>query len=189
MTGSGALRKVSSKYMISENGFSALLGHSSLLRLLDLCSKEGSVARKRFLWLMAVVRLFSTAIMSLCLVYTIWTVGPFVETKFFPVVNKLMISDVKLGPVDGTTQFTASFLKVRNCEYLGIGWYTDDDERVPVVLQRTVHDDDTPNRPPGFTRTGPWIVYLTHDQLMKHSHALLYHRCHPFWVTTTEFYP
>lgn len=135
----------------------------------------------------------SAAIMLLAMVSIIWTAGPWIETKYFPVVDKLHISDVQPGPYPGSIQFTAEFVKLRACEYLGLGWYHEENggqpSRVNTILLRNLTDSDGPTRPPGYTKTGPWIVYMTEDELLHHSFAVLYHRCNPLWVTTTEFYP
>lgn len=158
---------------------------------------------KGFTLLRRWVQAFSATVVAICVIATVWTVGPWVETHFFPVVQKLHIADLRAGEDPNTSVFTAEFVKVRDCEYLGIGWYKSgsEPERVPIVLGRGIHDTDTPNRPPGFTRTGPWTVSLPPDQVRPPfgqwvagqkeppSFAVLFHRCHPFWVSKTEFYP
>jgi hypothetical protein len=152
-------------------------------------------------WL-AAARAVLLAIIVASTLMTISIGGPWIETKIMPVVQKLQISDLRRGEVPGTSQFIATFNKVRSCEYFGIGWYDDQtDERVNMILLRTDKSDTEVNRPPGYTRTGPWIVSLPPDHIRPPfgwwakpkawvgSHALLFHRCNPFWITTTEFYP
>lgn len=140
--------------------------------------------------IVALVRWLSSVAILAATVIIVWTVGPWLERRFYPVVSKLTLSEVVSRP-DGSTQFMASFTKIRTCEYLGIGWYLEDPirQRVPITLMRSAQDDNTPNRPIGFTRTGPWIVPLSPNQVENTSRAVLFHRCHPFWVSTTDFYP
>lgn len=125
-------------------------------------------------------------------VFIFYTVGPSIETRFFPVVSKLQILSIKAVDADHT-EIRAGFRKLRNCEYLGIAWYVgtrpDDIERVAVAVMRDRNDTSDPNRPVGYHKAGPWIVTLPLDDVEKRSFAQLAHRCHPFWTTITEFYP
>lgn len=152
-------------------------------------------------WL-AAVRTVLLAIIFCSTLMMIFFAGPWIETKFFPVVDTLSISDLRPGDDPGTSRFIASFNKLRNCEYIGLGWYDDaTQERINTLLLRTDKSDTVVTRPPGYTRTGPWIIALPPDRIRPPfgwwakpkgwvgSHALLFHRCNPFWVSTTDFYP
>lgn len=138
------------------------------------------------------VKVTCSVIAFVSVVITIYTVGPPLETKFWPVVDKLKILSMKA--VDGNrTEIHAAFKKLRQCDYIGISWYAgdrpNDFERVPVILMRVTGDDSDPNRPVGYQRSGPWIISLTPEEVEKNSFARLAHRCHAFWTTITEFYP
>ncbi len=121
----------------------------------------------------------------------IYTAGPWLETRFWPVVSKLTILQTEMtGPAQ--TKIWAYFTKMRACDYIGIAWYQiegDDVIRVPLQLLREPGDLSSPNRPIGSTKAGPWIVDIPRDLVKSKSYVELQHRCHPFWVTTTEFYP
>ena len=132
------------------------------------------------------------AIAFFATLYTVWMIGPSIETRFRPVVSKLQI--LYLEPTDdGRTKMRVAFRKLRDCEYVGIAWYMGDRprefERVSVVLQRDPTDTGSPNRPMGYQKAGPWIIGMPPDALKSSSFARLSHRCHPFWTTITEFYP
>jgi len=124
--------------------------------------------------------------------YTIWVVGPPIETRFFPVVSKLQILSMERTP-EGYAKLRAGFTKLRNCEYVGISWYVGNREasfeRVAISLMRDQKDTGSPNRPLGYQRAGPWIVAISPEEVKAESFVRLSHVCHPFWVTYTDFYP
>lgn len=64
-------------------------------------------------------------VMLISAVFTVYTVGPSLETRMWPVVAKLQILSVK-SRTDGRTEIRAAFRKLRGCEYLGIAWYVGD---------------------------------------------------------------
>lgn len=131
-------------------------------------------------------------IILICATFTLFTVGPAVETQFFPAVSKLRILSVSSTDMR-ESRVEAEFTKLRGCEYLGIAWFRGDPsgkfERVPVVLMRKDGDTSSPNRPTGTQKAGPWIIGVPPNEIGRNSFARLSHRCHPFWVTTTDFYP
>jgi len=123
----------------------------------------------------------------------VFTAGPTIETRFFPVTSKLLIERMVSDGPDKTNVY-AAFEKLRDCEYLGIAWYRGSldqrgFERVPLILLRQEGDNSSPNRPVGFQRSGPWVVSIPLEEIKTNSFVRLSHKCHPFWVTTTEFYP
>lgn len=132
------------------------------------------------------------AVIFFCTGVIIWTVGPTLETRLFPVVGKLAILRIEALP-DGRLAVYAAFRKLRACDYIGIAWYrgvqAGSFERVPIALLRERGDVSSPNRPVGFQTSGPWQVAIPPDQIRNNSFVELFHRCHPFWVTRTEFYP
>lgn len=144
-------------------------------------------------WAVLIVKAISAAIIFASALFAIFIVGPAVETRWFPVVSKLRITKVMTGEEAGTSVVYAEFSKKRDCEYVGIAWFQGDPngvfERVPVILLRKEGDQSSPNRPLGTQKAGPWIVGVPPDELRKNSFARLYHRCFPFWPTTTDFWP
>jgi hypothetical protein len=144
-------------------------------------------------WVARAVKAISSATIFGFTLYSVYTAGPWLETRFFPVVGKLEIESAEPGPMPGTTLVRAAFRKLRNCDYIGIAWFRgtreDGFERVPIILQREPGDLSSPNRPVGYQQAGPWIIGVAPDELRSLSFAELQHRCHSFWVTTTEFWP
>lgn len=142
-----------------------------------------------------IVQMFCATIALFMTIWTIWAIGPAVERHFLPVVELLrIVSAVEIEP--GHVEIYAQFRKVRDCRYLSISWYvgqpTKDFRQVRV---QTITDDAAlsdhynPSRPLGLSNAGPWRVAIEMDDLLENSFAVLSHQCHPFWVTTTNFYP
>lgn len=127
------------------------------------------------------------------LIFSVIHLGPVVERSYFPVVSKLRIIELTPEPRTGHARVMAEFTKFRDCEYIGIAWYRGTPaigfERVPVILQRQVGDNSSPNRPIGTQRSGPWIIGMPIHEIDGNSFAQLFHRCHPFWLSRTDFYP
>lgn len=121
-----------------------------------------------------------------------WTIGPNIETRYFPVLDKLQI--VSIGSVSPTmSEIQVTFTKRRNCEYVGMSWYYRDPvtgiERVALIQGKAPGDETPPNRPLGFQRAGPWKVGIAAGELKGKSFVQAFHFCHGLWTTRTEFYP
>lgn len=132
-----------------------------------------------------------TAVMAL---FVVFSVGPVVETRFFPVVSHARILDEQPTLGGDGTQLQVQFTRLRNCEYLGLAWYqrTSDggDVRVPVQLGQPLSASSPGRLPiPATITSGPWVVPIPMASLHDGSYAVVFHRCHPLWLTTTEFYP
>lgn len=139
-----------------------------------------------------VVKVLCGVVIVLASLFTVWTVGPSLETRFFPAVSKLTVVEMHDDPA-GRAVIMAEFTKLRDCEFLGLAWYRGDPaggfERVPVILLRQPGDASSPNRPTGTQRAGPWLIGVPSSEIPGNSFARLSHRCHGFWITTTDFYP
>lgn len=146
--------------------------------------------RARFLYAAAVG--FCAAVIFVSTLYVVFLVGPAIETRLAPVVSKLRVLSLTQDE-NGMSIVDAEFTKLRDCEYVGISWFVGQPdgnfERVPVILMRRDGDTSSPNRPTGTQRAGPWIIGVPPAELRNNSFARLAHRCHPFWLTTTDFYP
>lgn len=147
---------------------------------------------------MARFRILSATIKALAGLFTVfaailvvWSWGPIVETKFWPAVSKLVVDKTEWNGTE-STKIWVHFTKLRNCEFVGITWYkgkaTGEFTRVAVVT-RSPNDDSNPNRATGTQAAGPWTIALNPVDLRTDSFAQLLHRCHPFWTTTTDFFP
>lgn len=84
------------------------------------------------------------------------------------------------------TRFWGHASRLRNCTFDHIVWYLGD----PAHRSRAdlTFEEGTKVRGDGVFVFGPWVVQLTPDQLLRRSYAVVYHRCHPLWLTQTRFY-
>ena len=143
-------------------------------------------------WAIQIVKVICAAIIFAATLQTILIIGPWAETKWWPPVSKLTILSMH-DDDDGNAVIDAYFTKLRSCEYIGIAWFrgspNGEFERVPVILQRQDDDTSSPNRPTGSQKAGPWTIGISSPIIATGSFARLYHRCNPFWLTTTDFYP
>lgn len=138
---------------------------------------------------------FCAAAIFVSVMWTVWAIGPSVERAWRPVVGKLeILSRVEIEP--GITEINARFRKIRDCEYVSVAWYVGNPNsdfrqvRVQTIVDpEQLQEAQAPTRPLGTSIAGPWRVAMTADDLDNNSFAILTHRCHPFWMTTTNFYP
>lgn len=142
-------------------------------------------------WLILVLQTILGAITVSVLLITVFVTMPVLETRFFPVVHKLLIDSIE--PLGNQSIVRGTFNKVRQCDYIGIAWFERNQlgglDRVQVQTRRDINDVSSPNRPVGWQSAGPWIIAIPADELKSNSVAELSHRCHPFWTTVTHFYP
>ena len=142
-------------------------------------------------WALFAFKVFCATVIVIATTFTVYLAGPAIETRYFPVVDKLIIDKVEFREPE-MTRVWASFRKLRSCDYLGIAWFRgtpDDFKRVPVILHRQPDDQSSPNRPVGYQHAGPWDVGMPAKDIATNSFAILSHRCHGLWPTTTNFYP
>jgi hypothetical protein len=132
------------------------------------------------------------AIAVLSVLYVFFMAGPAIETRFFPVLSTMRIVSVN-AETDNSSFVKTEFSKLRSCEYIGISWYYGQRaglfERVSMVPVRNPDDTSAPNRATGEQRAGPWRVTIPAQDVRSRSFVQVYHRCHPFWTTMSEFYP
>jgi len=88
----------------------------------------------------------------------------------------------------------AELTKLRPCEYIGVSWYKVDSfgtkNQIRVTSMRDPDDISSPTRPVGRQTIGPWLFKgLVVEDLQQNIYAELTHRCHPMWLTTTNFWP
>ncbi len=143
-------------------------------------------------WLVAALQGFLISLTIVVILVTAFVSFPAIETRYFPVVEKLDIVKVDQASENRSIVY-GQFNKVRQCEYIGISWFKRNSngvlERVAVELMRRPGDSSSPNRPLGMQNAGPWVIDIPQDELRGTSVVELAHRCHPFWTTITRFYP
>jgi len=137
-------------------------------------------------------KVFCTTVIVFVTVFTVYTVGPALERRYFPVVSKLTILDMKANE-DGNAVIMAEFTKTRACEWVGLAWFKGKPEggfeRVSVILHRQREDTSSPNRPLGTQKAGPWIIGIPAEEIAGNSFAKLRYRCHGLWTTEADFWP
>lgn len=150
--------------------------------------------RKASYWMLMLAQGVGTAIIVFFTGVTIWSVGPSIEARFLPVATKLNVHQMVSDPA-GTKIESASFVKLRDCQFHGIAWFHilggNQVVQVPVISMQQ-QPGALPgfyNRPTGSNVVGPWFIGLKLREVVYHSFARVEHRCHPFWITNTPFYP
>lgn len=127
-----------------------------------------------------------------CTLYIAFLVGPVLETKLFPVLDPLQIDRVEYKDEDNAYVY-ASFNKRRACEYVGTAWYkglrSGEFDRVLMITIRQEGDNSSPTRPQGRQHAGPWLIGMNAKDVVRYSFVDIFHRCHPFWITRTNWYP
>lgn len=114
----------------------------------------------------------------------VFTLGPVVEKRYFPVVNRVEVSDVV--PMDDRVAFHVRFLKRRQCEFISLAWYSGD-MRMPIDFGPYASaGGSNGTRPSGWQHAGPWA--LLGVESLRGTRAFVLHRCHPLWITISEFY-
>lgn len=117
-----------------------------------------------------------------------WTVGTTREGEWFPVTSPAEL--VSVEPFNGGSLVYFRFNKQRECEFIGLSWFRDTEPFDRVRINFNVDDDDSATtRPRGDQVAGPWFIDLPPDELQENSFAIVRHRCHPLWQTSTIFYP
>lgn len=111
--------------------------------------------------------------------------GGKVEGKVFPVVGSAQF--LQMRPANAaSTRFWGEFERYRHCSFERLEWYLGDDKAASRA--DLVFEEGAKIRGTGQEEFGPWVVQLTPDQLANRSYAVVYHRCHAFWLTETRFY-
>ncbi|MEP2641709.1 hypothetical protein [Roseobacter sp.] len=125
----------------------------------------------------------ASVLLALCMALApvVLTVGPYLENRFFPVLRGPQILIEEAG--SNGVSFFVRLHKLRPCTFEGVVWYADD-VQMPVDIAPST--GDARSRPLDGPYAGLWLVRGV--QTTTGSRAYVYHRCHPLWVTITEFY-
>ncbi|MEM7490058.1 MAG: hypothetical protein AAF390_13140 [Pseudomonadota bacterium] len=120
---------------------------------------------------------------ALALTPTVFAIGPLVESRAFPVTTRAEVLEETIG--DEGVSFFVRFGKRRQCEFLGLAWY-DGERRLPIEFEPGAGVTAPATRPMGGHFAGPW--FLRGMRTLAGTRAWALHRCHPLWITFTEFY-
>lgn len=118
------------------------------------------------------------------------TLGPALETQFFPVYSTFEIASIKQTP-DGGSEVVFRYTKKRDCKPAGVTWFIGDPggayRQVDLVSSRP--QGAHVNRPLGPNLSAPYIVDVAPTVLVGQGFANIYNNCHPFWITRSAIYP
>lgn len=136
----------------------------------------------------------ANVVLSACglAVFTIgfFVVGPWAETKFFPVYSKFRIISIEPSGDDAST-ITFEFEKNRACEPKGMAWYFGEPGTTFRQLRIDVTASGIRNRalPVGKHTSREYLMDATPDEIRDATFAEIFNTCHPFWTTRSEIYP
>lgn len=111
---------------------------------------------------------------------------PHLEGALFPVLGGTSITRATQR-ADGVTVFYGRATKLRECAFRRVEWFWKLGEvDVPLPLYFLRSDGLRPIADFAF---GPWGISLPKDRLLRESYGVVWHKCHPFGLTATRFYP
>lgn len=115
------------------------------------------------------------------------TYGPRLEGTLRPVVVSTHLTRV-LPDEDNWSVIYGDSRKVRDCTFIGMEWYYGKPRADHVLVPLEILEPSR-IRNNGEFGFGPWRINLSSDLVREKSFAIVRHRCHPFWVTETHFWP
>lgn len=131
-----------------------------------------------------------TALSLLLVAMAVLTLGPKLETRFFPVYSQFQILKIKETD-DGGTEVVFRYTKLRNCAPAGVTWFVGDPggayRQIELISNRPPLA--RVNRPLGENTSVPYKVDVAPAVLINQGFANIYNNCHPFWVTQSNIYP
>lgn len=140
---------------------------------------------------MKLLSAFLHVLLFMALAVFIFSVGPLIEERFFPVYSKFTI--VEAVNVPGGVRAVFRFTKWRNCDpsERGIAWYHGDEGSGFTQLRtENLGPPAVLPRPIGTQRTNPWLFQgIDELDLRSEVFAEVYARCHPLWITRTVVFP
>ena len=109
-----------------------------------------------------------------------------VEGMIWPVVREARITHITEDGRD--VVFSGVADKRRECSFLSISWYVHDDNGLMTKVDLDLEEAEKVRPAAGF-QWGPWRARVSAEDLSKRSVAIVRHRCHPIFDTTSVFYP
>lgn len=132
---------------------------------------------------------FSTVV--LLFTFTVFSIGPAVETRLFPVFSDVRATAIDVDDKQSILRLASTATKQRQCEWQEIVALV---ERDNVWYQGRVYFTDPrldnpstvipATRPPGLQILGEIFVFPHGEKVRVYT----YHQCHPFWQTFTPMY-
>lgn len=127
---------------------------------------------------------------AMVLMMSFYTIGPIVETMFFPAYGKFRL--VSVEPIDErSSRAVFEFEKRRTCTPAGFAWFNGEMGNSYQVVDFHIEGPSGSGltRPPGFHRSSPYIIDVAPNDVRTRLLGEIYSRCHPFWITRSEVYP
>lgn len=125
------------------------------------------------------------------LITAFFVVGPWLETKWYPVYSKFTIIRMeKVGDTQSRVVFR--FTKLRQCEPQGSAWFFGEPGAFFRQIRTTIERPkgvDSVIRPLGTHISNPYVMDVSVEQIASATYAEIYSRCHPFWLTRSVIYP
>lgn len=136
-----------------------------------------------------------SAILTMVVIMSFGTIGPEIETRFFPVYTKFAVKSIERGVGGDSTTVVFRYSKLRDCVSLGSAWYlrTPDSDLGPnrpldySVLYPPGHT--TNSRPIGRHESRPMVFATNPEEFMAQANGDIHSRCHPFWLSKTTIFP
>jgi hypothetical protein len=128
---------------------------------------------------------------SVCVfISAVFVIGPWIETKWFPAYSKFKIVSIERAG-DRQSRVIFRFTKNRQCEPVGNSWFFGEPGAAFRQLKVQIDNQDafTAVRPLGTQTSNPYVLDATVEELANATFAVIYNRCHPFWLTRSEIYP
>lgn len=120
-----------------------------------------------------------------------FVIGPWLETKWFPVYSKFQIIKAEKYS-DHESLVTFRFTKLRQCDPQGSAWFFGEVgaayRQIRIIIQRPAGVDSV-IRPVGTHISNPYLMDITVEELANATFAEIYNRCHPFWLTRSVIFP
>ncbi len=126
------------------------------------------------------------SVMIFCGMFFIYAYGGRIEGLIYPVKEHFeVIEHYPDGP--SSTMIYGRITKSRDCTFRGVEWYLG--THTNNALADVTLLDGPLYHGKGRFEFGPWRVMMNETNLLNHSFALMYHACHPLWLTITPVYP
>lgn len=118
------------------------------------------------------------------------TLGPYIETRFFPVYSKFEIVKIDETP-SGGSRVVFRYTKLRSCPPSGFMWFIGEPggafRQVDILSARP--PGARVNRPLGENTSVPYEIDVPPQELLERGFATIYNNCHALWTTRSVIYP
>ncbi|MCB5201867.1 hypothetical protein LH464_05165 [Neorhizobium sp. T786] len=137
---------------------------------------------------LAFLGIYLSAVMVLMMGF--FTIGPELETRFWPAYGKFRL--VSVEPYgEGHSRAVFEFEKKRSCTPAGFAWFNGEIGNSYQVVNFSI---DGPGgsgvqRPTGHHVSSPYIIEVNPNDVRTRLLGEIYSRCHPFWITRSEVFP